>query len=77
MGHANYGNLEASPENKGGDCCFIEERRKFGKVVLHKCSLEENEFEVVVASHWLKVRAASCWAKRKSSFFLLNSTSFD
>lgn len=41
-------------ENNGGECSFMEERRKLGESVMNKSPLEESEiFMVLTASHWL------------------------
>lgn len=41
-------------ENNGGECSFMEERRKLGGSVMNKSPLEESEiFTVLTASHWL------------------------
>lgn len=69
-GQANYDKPRASPENKGKEYSFIEERRKLVGAVLNNNSQEENKGSKfwwllidwdVAASHWL----GCCWAKRK------------
>lgn len=69
-GQANYDKPRASPENKGKEYSFIEERRKLVGAVLNNSSQEESKGSKfwwllidwdVAASHWL----GCCWTKRK------------